>query len=101
MFEKEARAWVKENMDCVSNYFTDEEKCIAKSAFNDGAKLGYTKANEWHFVKNEDLPKENKKYLVLTSDGEPKVDSWLNITWLYSYDVIAWKEIILPKETEK
>lgn len=66
-----------------------------KKAFLAGLKAGRPK---WHFVKNGDLPKENKKYLVLTSDGEPKVDSWLNITWVYSYDVIAWKEIIPPKE---
>lgn len=109
MFEKEAEEWAKETMDCVKtenclnqdcNYFSDEERCIAKSAFEDGAEFGYNKANEWHFVKNEDLPKENKKYLVLTSNGEPKVDSWLNITWVYSYDVIAWKEIVLPKESK-
>ena len=50
----------------------------------------------WHKVADGDLPKENKKYLVLTSNGEPEVDSWLNISWVYSYDVIAWKEIILP-----
>ena len=60
---------------------------------------GYNKANEWHYVKDE-LPKENKKYWVLTSDREPKVDSWLNISWVNSYDVIAWKEIVLPKESE-
>lgn len=102
MFEKEAEEWVKENMDCVRDgtYFSDEERSIAKSAFEDGVEFGYNKANEWHFVKNEDFPKENKKYLVLTSNGEPKVDSWLNITWVYSYDVIAWKEIVLPKESK-
>lgn len=103
MFEKEAKEWVKENIDCVRDgtYFSDEERSIAKSAFEDGAEFGYNKANEWHFMKNGDLPKENKKYWVLTSNGEPKVDSWLNIAWLYSYDVIAWKEIVLPKEIEK
>ena len=55
------------------------------------------KANEWHYVKDGDLPKENKKYLILTSSREPKVDSWLNISWVNSYDVIAWKEIVLPE----
>ena len=55
MFEKEAEEWAKENMDCVKtenclnqdcNYFSDEERIIAKSAFKDGAEFGYNKANE-------------------------------------------------------
>lgn len=65
-------------------------------------KSGYNKANEWHYVKDGDYPKENKKYWILTSNREPKVDSWLTISWVNSYDVIAWKEIVLPelKESE-
>lgn len=45
-----------------------------------------------------------------TSNGEPKVASWLNKTWIRnllkkqreisSCDVIAWKEIVLPKESK-
>ncbi len=55
MFEKEAEEWAKENMDCVKtenclnqdcNYFSDEERIIAKSAFEDGAEFAYNKANE-------------------------------------------------------
>ena len=53
-------------------------------------------------MKDGDYPKENKKYWILTSNREPKVDSWLTISWVNSYDVIAWKEIVLPelKESE-
>lgn len=45
----------KENMDCVKtenclnqdcNYFSDEERIIAKSAFEEGAEFGYNKAME-------------------------------------------------------
>ncbi len=96
MFEKEAKSYAE---SFEKEYHTAYGACL--DSFQDGAAFGYNKANEWHFVKNWDLPKENKKYLVLTSNGEPKVDSWLNITWLYSYDVIAWKEIVLPKEIKK
>ena len=55
--EEMAEEWVKENMDCVKtvsclnhdcNYFSDEERSIAKPAFKDG----YNKANEWHNVKD-------------------------------------------------
>jgi hypothetical protein len=50
MFEKEADEWVKENMDCCKtdnsvnqpiSYFDEEERCCAKSAFQDGAEFGY------------------------------------------------------------
>ena len=55
MFEKEADEWVKENMDCCKTdnsvnqsipYFDEEERCCAKSAFQDGAEFGYNKAKE-------------------------------------------------------
>ena len=55
MFEKEAEEWVRENMDCCKTdnaanqsipYFDEEERCCAKSAFQDGAEFGYSKANE-------------------------------------------------------
>ena len=55
MFESESEEWVKENMDCVKtegllihdcNYFSDEERCVAKSAYQDGAEFGYNKAIE-------------------------------------------------------
>lgn len=55
MFEKEAEEWVRENMDCCKTdnsvnqsipYFDEEERCCAKSAFQDGAIDGYNKAKE-------------------------------------------------------
>lgn len=51
--EKEAEEWVKENMDCCKTdnsvnqsipYFDEEERCCAKSAFQDGAEFGYNKS---------------------------------------------------------
>ena len=103
MFEKEAKEYAIENYEnCIyaDLLYTNDSKALEQS-FKDGTEFGYNKANEWHFVKNEDLPKENKKYFILTSKGEPEVDSWLNKSWVNSYDVIAWKEIIFPKETLK
>lgn len=70
-------------------YVVDE----IRKAYIAGLKAGRPK---WHKVADGDLPKENTKYWVLTSEREPKVDSWLDISWVNSYDVIAWKEIILP-----
>lgn len=73
MFEKEAKDWVKENMDCVKDgtYFSAEEKSIAKSAFEDGAEFGYSRANEWHKLDwKQDYPKLNRLVRVRTQSGE-------------------------------
>lgn len=78
------------------------KKCMkcTDCTYQYGFKDGYNKASKWHFVKDGDLPEENKKYWVLTSDGEPKVDSWLSVSWVNSYDIVAWKEIVFPAMEE-
>ena len=40
-----------------------------KDGFKDGAELGYTKANEWHFVKDVEYPTHSNRVLVLTDEG--------------------------------
>lgn len=130
MFEKEAEEWVKENMDCCETdnfvnqsipYFSAEERCIAKSAFKDGAEFGYNKANEWHY---NGVPHDNKPYLckVIHPKSREMTDleilfydekdmSWFRWLTLWSgkegnetarinRKVIAWKEIVPPKESE-
>ena len=58
--EKEAIKWVK---DVFPN---DEFKQSGISrALVEFAELGYNKANEWHFVKDGDLPKHEVNVLVL------------------------------------
>lgn len=119
MFEKEAEEWVKENMDCCKTdnfvnqsipYFSAEERCIAKSAFKDGAEFGYNKANEWHYVRDGDLPKNNTQVLALLENKRLKIAIFMKdkfTIWnkdcdVYTklYNVIKWKEIVLPKESE-
>lgn len=80
----------------------------------EGMELGYDKANEWHYVKDGDLPKEtgllmSKTLLLVTkmkgSDYLSLVLGQYNFsTQEFSYqhmvgltDVIAWKEIVLPE----
>jgi hypothetical protein len=91
-----------------------------KLAYQKGAEFGYNKANEWHYVKDE-LPPEDDVYLVYTTkgvllghyeqggaDGETnfKGEPYSDFTeypseMLFTEDeVIAWKEIVLPKESE-
>lgn len=99
------------------NYFT---------GFDDGAEFGYNKANEWQFVSEKGLPKESGRYLVYVGGGEKGVypldfeteyndfgywcliinsaslgvtDTVFEIITERNEDkVIAWKEIVLPKE---
>ena len=62
------------------------------------------KANEWHYVKDGDLPKENQ--LVLLYRENLNGANVALTYWYKSYvkdKVIAWKEIVLPEleENEK
>lgn len=60
------------------------------------------KANEWHYVKDGDLPKHEVNVLVLFN--EQCIDiahyNWDYKEWHFTdsivRDVIAWKEIVLP-----
>lgn len=101
MFKKEAEKYrsglLQELIDKIRQGYNCQELSDIELAFQKGAKVGYDKANEWHSVYDE-LPKENGKYWVLTSSGEPKVDDWVSVSCAYSDDIIAWKEIIYPKE---
>ena len=88
-------------------------------AYIAGAEFGYKKTNEWHYVKDGDYPKDNKPVLCILGDvdsdsyevgyyndvesGEP----WHFETYHLPDDdgdnawgVSAWKEIVLPKESE-
>ena len=100
MFEKEAEEYVVTtgNNDCTID------------AYKDGAEFGYNKANEWHYVKDGDLPKENKLYFVVIKDNGLAIAYFNGLYWETRYNlgdfghcvetVIAWKEIVLPKEIE-
>ena len=118
MFEKEAEEYYNGQYDAWlegEDSFALEEEI--EQAFKDGAEFGYNKANEWHYVKDGDLPKENKDCLVVFhnkySDNIVKSISRYSVElkkWWFIHnledmeeDVIAWKEIVLPelpKESE-
>ena len=133
MFEKDAEE--RGNEKIKGN--NDLARCSRKSykdGFKEGAEFGYNKANEWHYVKDGDLPKENQEcYFIYsnTYDKSNKVSFEKDIiqvrTGIYSFffdqetgeettepcfyddinddeiglsEVYAWKEIVLPKESE-
>ena len=106
--EEKAKEWVRTN----SGYSTKEfhgQKAI--EAYLAGAEFGYNKANEWHFVKDGDLPKIGEKVLsekgdlvIYKGDGfnwveySPNADSIKLRKW---EEPRAWKEITPPKEIEE
>ena len=114
MFEKEAEEagnnTIKEN-----NQFARCARKSYKDGFKDGAEFGYNKANEWHFVSKEGFPNKDDIYLIIRSDGlhlgdyccggDGDIDcqSWCDYPSeeeIQDDSVIAWKEIVLPKENE-
>ena len=72
--------------------------------FRDGAEFGYNKANEWHYVKDGKYPAHSNRVLVFTDEGVGfgiyGLDNKKWYTYDTGFDVIAWKEIILPKENK-
>ena len=107
MFEKEAEEYGLENYRNYDDYpyVLTDEKAITK-AFKDGAEFGYKKANEWHYVKDGDLPKETKKYFIYSKEWGVELRKFFADVGYFECrknDVIAWKEIVLPniKEDKK
>jgi hypothetical protein len=107
MFEKEAEEYIKEHT------FFDEEfgltglDVTSETAFKDGAEFGYNKANEWHFVKDGDLPKDEDWKWCISYRGycyvakyEEMFGCWTNQEYSEVMRPYAWKEIVLPKESE-
>lgn len=103
MFEKEAEYYAREKYSPNTDQFII---AVADTVFKKGAEFGYNKANEWHYVKDGDLPKDDN--YVLVSNGKDwtkafyKNKKW-NIICLVGFTkIIAWKEIVLPelKESE-
>ena len=105
MFEKEAEDNKPPYAFC--SIVTDCE--LWKDGFQKGAEFGYNKANEWHFVKNGDLPKYEEYVLIYTSLKNTYVariptqkDYFITNKggYVQMSSVIAWREIVLPKESE-
>lgn len=118
MFEKEAkeRARTLEKRQTLGVYDNDEDlaRDIAwdegkvagyEDGFKDGAEFGYNKANEWHYVKDGEYPTHSNRVLVFTDEGVGfglyGLDNKKWYTYDTGFDVIAWQEIVLPKEIKE
>jgi len=96
---------ISELQDFEGNYIDISDRII--KAFKDGAEFGYNKANEWHYVKDGDLPKDESRVWLYFgvddyNDGQfIRGRFWCDSCgWFDVEEVIAWKEIVLPKEVE-
>ena len=98
MFEKEAEKYISNLDECRT-------KDLMRDAFKDGAAFGYNKANEWHYIKDGKYPTHSNRVLVFTDEGVGfgiyGLDNKKWYTYDTGFDVIAWKEIILPKEIKE
>ena len=117
MFEKEAEEYVNEEYDfCYYPEGNLSTRANAERDWQKGAEFGYNKANEWHYVKDGDYPKDNKPVLCILGEvdsdnyevgyyndvgnGEP----WHFETYHLpdddgedSWGVSAWQKITPPK----
>ena len=127
MFEKEREEYYKKHIHYEEGRERHYYDVSVPQAFKDGAEYGYNKANEWHYPSKGELPKcDEKSQLIFYVNcyyeiGNETVKrkrmvlgyfqkSFLNedvklfVERSKGYedehlpkDVIAWKEIVLPK----
>ena len=102
MFEKEAEEYYYKTYPVTLNLGEEERKKEVTDIFIKGAVFGYNKANEWHYVK-DGLPEETKKYFIYSKEWGVELRKFFADVGYFECrknDVIAWKEIVLPKEEE-
>ena len=108
MFEKEAKEDYLSNLrGKVENNNESRLEEQFEETFQRGAICGYNKANEWHYPSKGEYPKDDSDILCQISKDEVVVGyyhieqkRYITIDGQDLYNVIAWKEIVLPKESE-
>ena len=100
-----------------AEYAKSVENVTIQEAFREGAESGYNKANEWHYVKDGDFPKEDSRprtfgYYLTASRHKAYKGFVFEVAYftgtVFTRDgqigdnVVAWKEIVPPelKESE-
>lgn len=100
MFGEEAEEYADEKYGTIET----EEKMFCRIDWQRGAEFGYNKANEWHYVKDGDLPKDDNR-IVLCICGNGYIDGKVNYIlklltrkeFSLFQPVYRWKEIVLPE----
>ena len=98
-----AKNYAEHNQGLCTNEFDN-----LYHAFLVGLEFGYNKANEWHYVKNGDLPRQYEHTCfsidVLANNKKWVYYEFSSGKWFCEnkeVNVIAWKEITPPKEIEE
>ena len=122
-WERDTKTELAEHLGKANNKVADLEETINK--LREQLALRYdledkikeleetNKVNEWHYVKDGDLPKDDKQYLVLffynykgkkemSCGVRDNLHSDFEIRRCYTEQIITWQEIVLPelKESE-
>ena len=104
MFEKEAEKYATKLCCTDCKAVICKEKCECWTFAKKGAEFGYNKANEWHFVKDGDIPKDEDYKLCITDNGNYYIARYEELFIIWSNQEhkevccpYAWKEIVLPK----
>ena len=109
MFEKESKEYENnaEYVDIDDYGHKIYDSIDIELAYQKGAEFGYNNANEWHYVKDGDLPRQDGHTCfsieVLANNKKWVYYQFTNGKWFCGnkeVKVIAWKEIVLPKESK-
>ena len=90
MFEKEAEEAGNEKIK-ENHQFARCARKSYKDGFKEGAEFGYNKANEWHCVKDGDLPNNCRYVWTNVGAGYHDDDGWWD-DFGRLQNVIAWCE---------
>ncbi len=89
--------------------FEEEGKKYASNLeliYKKGVLDGYNKANEWHYIRDKDLPKNSNKVVGRDILENPFITWYENKEWkdengeTLTTNIIAWKEIVPPNIKE-
>lgn len=121
MFEKEAKRSFDELDDRgVGDDWSIEESYV--NGFSNGAEFGYNKANEWHEQEIDDIYDsiskdwdiryfvcimKDKNLITATGNCDEGCNGEVSVNLFFDHDdkyymddIVWWKEIVLPKESE-
>ena len=119
MFEEEAK---KHKEEFITTYINVGGELNAadmigmqkEQSYQQGAELGYNKANEWHYPSKGEYPKECENVLCYCKavnvefygightiiGGDDKI-RWWSSNRSEELNVYAWKEIVFPEEVKE
>lgn len=111
MFEKDAEKYrqnlVSKLREKILQGYNCKELSDIEVAFQKGAEFGYNKANEWHFIKDGKLPKDESRVWLYFGNDDYNDGQFIrnrfwcgSSGWFDADEVVAWQELVPPKDGE-